>query len=211
MSGYTWDLDSNGGGGDKVEFTKFPEGITRLRVVDEAPYVRWTHFLRQFKRSVNCPGKGCPICDIRRKQKANGQPYTYAMARRFTMNVINRETGKVEIMEQGMNFMEDLKLIREDLVAEGKSLLDADIKVRRTGTTKDNTRYRVDMDTVTPLTEEEENMVIKSKVDFTDYFKPHTVEQITRIVNGEPWDEVMKTEKPAEDGNIGEEEEIELS
>ena len=53
MSG--WDFES-GGSERTVEFTKFAEGITNIRVVDDVPNIRWTHWMPQIKRSVNCPG-----------------------------------------------------------------------------------------------------------------------------------------------------------
>jgi hypothetical protein len=102
MSNVSWDLDSGSGSSDKVEFTKLPEGLTRLRFVDDAPFQRWTHFLRKHKRSVNCPGRGCPICEIRKQEKANGiKQHTYDMSKRFVMHVINRETNRLEMIEMG--------------------------------------------------------------------------------------------------------------
>ena len=54
MSG--WDFNSNNND-KKIEFTKFPEGVTKIRLVDPEPHMRWTHWLPKEKRSVNCPGK----------------------------------------------------------------------------------------------------------------------------------------------------------
>jgi hypothetical protein len=49
MSTFSWDVDSNTGSGnsEKANFAKFPEGITRIRVIDDAPYQRWTHFMKK--------------------------------------------------------------------------------------------------------------------------------------------------------------------
>ena len=183
----SWDFDSDN---TKVEFTKFPVGITKIRVVDEAPYLRWTHWMNTLKRSINCPGNGCPICEIRKNQKANKMPQTHNMSRRFVINVLNRETGKVEIMEQGVGFFEDLRDLMRDLQEDGKSLIDVDIKVRRRGTGKDDTSYRLDLDDEYPLTPEEITLV-ESAVNLREYFKPHTHEQINRVLNGETWEDVM--------------------
>ena len=191
MSG--WDLGGNGGEDKKkAEFTKFPVGITRIRILDEIPFTRWTHWLMKFKRSLNCPGKGCPICEIRKQQKANKETQTYAMARRVAINVYNYETKRVEIMEQGVTFFEDLRDLMQDLSDEGKDLRDAIIKVRRRGESKDDTSYRIDVDKFEPLTEEEKEEYQKDIVDLKEFFKPHSTEQVLRIVNGEEWDEVMK-------------------
>lgn len=196
MSNFSWNLDSNESGGQKAEFTKFPEGITRVRVIDNAPYQRWTHFIAQYKRSVNCPGKGCPICEIRKQEKQNKLQSKHTMTKRFAINVINRETNRVEIMEQGKTFMQDLVDLMTDLKAQGHSLLDADIKVRRRGMGKDDTSYRLDIDKVYQLSTGDTEL-LKNGIKLDEYFKPHTPEQILRILNGEDWAEVMKTQDDA--------------
>ncbi len=196
MSG--WDFNSNEGGA-KADFTKFAPGIARIRVLDDEPFMRWTHWLNQWKRSINCPGKGCPICEIRKQQKANKEPYTYAVAKRLAMNVMNYETNKVEIMEQGVGFFEDLRDVMNDIVDKGDTLADAIIKVKRRGTTKDDTSYRLDLDSIDKISGIELDALKSKTTDLSDYFKPNTVEQILRIVQGESWDDVMKQESNQED------------
>lgn len=211
MSG--WDLDSgSNGGGQEVDFTKFPVGVTKIRVVDVAPHQRWTHWMPQFRRSVNCPGRGCPIDEIRRQEKANGVPYSYNMTKRFALQIINRETGKLEIMEQGKTFMEDLRDLMNDLREDGKSLSDVDIKVRRRGTDANDTTYRLDIDEEYPLSDNDKKLA-ENKLDLNEYFKPHTPEQIMKLLEvraetpdgyREAWNNIMKDgEEP-----IGEEIEI---
>lgn len=190
MSG--WDLGGSSSG-SKAEFTKFPVGLTRIRVLDDEPFTRWTHWIQKHKRSINCPGKGCSICEIRRQQKANKETQTYPMGRRIAINVYNYETERVEIMEQGVGFFEDLRDLMEDLHDEGKQLRDAVLKVRRRGQGKDDTSYRIDVDKIETMTEEEKAKM-EDVVDLKEYFKPHTNEQVLRIVNGEEWDDVMKQE-----------------
>lgn len=189
MSNFSWELD-NTSDGQKAEFVKFPEGITRVRVVDPAPYQRWVHFIPQFKRSVNCPGKGCPICEMRKNEKANKMPNKYQMSKRFAINVINRETNRMEILEQGKTFFQDLIDIRKDLTEEGEDLLNADIKVRRRGMGREDTTYRLDRDKIYPLTDKDKEL-LKNKIQLDEYFKPHAPEQILRILNGEDWNTVM--------------------
>jgi hypothetical protein len=208
---YSWDLDSNKGGegGNKAEFVKFPEGITRVRVIDTAPYQRWTHYINKQKRSINCPGKGCPICEIRKQEKANKLTQTYPMAKRFALNVINRETGRVEILEQGKIFIQDLKDMMSDLKGENATLQEADIKVRRRGTGKDDTSYRLDIDKVYPLSDADKTLLEK-RIDLAEYFAPHDPEKILRIVNGEAWDEVMKSNQEEKIDLSEDEPELEL-
>lgn len=183
----TWDF---GGSSSKTEYTKFPVGITHIRVIDDVPFVRWTHWVPKFNKSVNCPGQGCPICDVRKKQKAAGLDYTYGVSRRIAMNIINRETGKIEIMEQGITFFNDLRDLMFDLKEQGLKLSDVDIKVRRRGQGKDDTSYRLDIDKEYPLSDSELEL-IKTKPDLSTHFKPHTVEQLQRLINGESWDDIF--------------------
>jgi hypothetical protein len=174
----------------------------------------------EIKRSVNCPGKGCPICEIRRMEKQNKMPYTHAMAKRFAINIINRETNRVEIMEQGKTFIQDLSDLMTDLKEDGLTLLDADIKVRRRGLGQDDTSYRLDIADKTPLTDIDKDLIDNKRIKLDEYFKPHTPEQILRLLNGEEWEKVMASnqdEEPAaatnveNDEPIGEESDIELA
>jgi|GEM_PF-1627946 len=203
-----WDFGTNSGdSGQKLEFTKFiPGGTVKLRVVGEEPYSRWTHWQPAHSRSINCPGRGCPICEIRTHQKANKEPYTQSVSRRFSILVLNRDTNKLEILEQGKTFFEDLRDIMIELKEKDKSLLDVDIKVRRRGASKDDTVYRIDVGDEYPLSESDKKL-IENMVDLNEFYKPHTPEQILRILNGETWESVMKKEE-VEDDNV--EEEIEL-
>lgn len=188
----SWDL--SGGQGKKTNFTKFPVGVTRIRVLDDQPDVRWTHWLNQYRKSVNCPGRGCPIDEIRRQQKANGETYTYNMSRRFAINIWNYETNQVEIMEQGITFMEDLRDVMTDLTEGGNQLRNAVLKVRRRGTAQDDTSYRIDVDEIAPI---EANVANAEKTNLREYFKPHTPEQILALISYQGndfqghWNEVM--------------------
>ena len=188
MSG--WSFETGGGNSKKQEFTKFPEGVTKIRIIDIEPVERWTHWMARDKRSINCPGKGCPICNIRKQEKANKLPYTYLMARRFALQVLNRNTNKLEIMEQGITFFQDLRDVMELLATQNKSLIDVDLQVRRRGSGKDGTSYRIDVAEEYTLTAEDIKMM-EEKIDLKEYFTPHTPEQITRVVAGEKFDEVM--------------------
>lgn len=204
MSDWNFDTNSSNTGG-KAEFTKFGVGVTRIRVLDDAPMVRWTHWLPAHKRSVNCPGKGCPICEIRRQQKANGEPYTYAMGRRYAMNIFNLDTGKVEIMEQGVGFFEDLRDVKEDAESKGHTLRDVTVKVKRRGLGKDDTSYRLDLDEVEPTDE-----VFEGVIELKEYFKPHTPEQVLRVISGEEWNEVMKSQTEANNSAVVSDEDVEI-
>lgn len=217
MTVTSWDFNAGGGDKEKTEFTKFPTGVTRVRIVDEAPTIRWTHWMPGVTktgqgRSINCPGRGCAICDIRKQQKANKMKVTHQMTKRFAINVLNRETNQLEIMEQGSGFFEDVRDIMTDLQEDKLTLNDVDLKVRRRGTGKDDTSYRIDKDEVYPFSDEDKDLLGK-RVDLVDYFKPHTNEQIMRVLNGEKWEDVMTGQdgnEEAKDEQIGTVEEIEI-
>ena len=179
----SWDF--NASNNNKTEFTKFPVGVTKIRILSEAPHLRWVHWLTQHRRTVNCPSNDCPICEIRNKQRKNEEPYTYNSSRRLTMNIFNYDTGHIEVMEQGVTFFEDLRDLKNDLEEEGNTLQDAIIKVRRRGSGKDDTSYRLDIEELTnePIPENLTNL--------KEFFKPHTPEQIERLINGESWEEVF--------------------
>jgi hypothetical protein len=206
----SWDTAFERGAGEekaKTEFTKFPEGITRIRIVDDAPYARWTHWFPQHKRSFNCTGYDCPICAVRKAQKAAGETPKIAVAQRFAINVLNRETGNVEIMEQGKQFFEELRDFNKD---EG-DLRTYDLKVKRKGSTKDDTSYRVDKHDVYSLTPEELDLIKEKRTDLKEYFKPHTVEQGKRLIAGEAWAEVMKGDAEATAPTSESDEDVEIS
>lgn len=212
MSELSWDLE---GGGSKVEFAKFSPGTTKIRVLDKAPYVRWIHWLNSVRKSINCPGMSiCPIDDIIEKEKANGVPYdeqTHSRARRFSMNIWNYGTGKLEMMEQGKGFMEDLKMLMEDADAKGKSLSDYEVVVRRTGTGREDTKYRLD------LGEEVNEPIPDGLINMPEYFKPATPEQITAILGGADFNDTLygsaESETPQANGSpdaVSQDEEIGL-
>lgn len=176
----------------KVEFVKLPEGITLLRVVGDAPHTRWTHWMPGPKRSANCPGKDCPLCDIVRKEKAaKVQNPRYNTQKRFSILAFNRETKRVEILDQGRKFFEELKDIREENMKKHGEMINYDIRVKRRGSTSEDTSYRIDTDEVYPLTDAE-RALIAEHVSLEEYFRPHPPEALLRVIAGETFDEVMK-------------------
>jgi len=179
----SWDLET---GQDKTDFTKFPVGVTRIRVLSPAPHQRFTHWMPQFQRSVTCPGRGCPIDVLRNKQKDAGVDQTYNFSKKYAFNVYNLETGKVEVMEQGIRFVTDLKDVMQDLKDErpSRELKDVVLKVRRRGTGSEDTSYRIDVDaeaSSVPMSSKEQKM-FDEQLNLSEYFVPHTVEQINALL-----------------------------
>lgn len=228
MQGWDWDSSSSSGNksGNKAEFTKFPEGVTRIRILDDIPNIRWTHWMPQFGRSVTCPGIECPIDEIRKNQKANKEPVTYQASRRFAINIINRETGRAEVLDQGVGFFNDLRelgvQLQEDYYDELKTnpdavllkLKDIDIKVRRRDSADGKTTWRLDIDKAYPLSKEDLELA-KEKIDLDEYFKPHTPDQILQLLevstdHKKAWIRIMSGEEESEEKVKEEDEEIEL-
>ena len=187
-----WNLeaktDGTSGGGDKKAFTRFAEGITFIQLIDDAPNVRWVHWLPMHNRSVTCPGRGCPFCEVRNVQKQNGQKQTIGMSRRYSMNVYNHDTKQVEIMEQGKTFFEDLRDLVGDAIEEGKDPKTLVFKVRRRGTGQDDTSYRIDIDSSKETATFDQTKV----TELSEYFKPITNEQALALLNGVAFDDAMK-------------------
>lgn len=189
----TWDKVGENEGqteGKKNEFTRFPEGDTFITIIDDEPVIRWTHWFPKHKRAFNCPGRGCLICDIRAKQKEAGEQYSYSSAKRFAINIWNHNTNRLEIMEQGQGFFEDLKDLRIDLIENNKVFADVKLRVRRRGLGQFDTSYRIDISDDIEFTDKQMEE-IKERINLAEYYKPNTNEQAQRLLNGETWDEVM--------------------
>ena len=189
-----WNLNegnTSSGGGNKINFTKFPEGVTKIRVLladGEAPFMRWAHWMPQFSRKVTCPGN-CPIDELIKVAKANGQTPPYGNSRNFSVNIWNYDTGRAEVLEEGITMIEALKDGIEEAISEylednpGTKLQICDLvlKVRKKmGSTGKNT-WRVTLDSVATM---EENVweAHNNRVDFAEYYKPPTHQQIRELL-----------------------------
>ena len=164
---------------DKKAFTKFPVGTTHIRILDQEPHMRWIHWMPQFNRSIVCPGN-CPVCTIRKREKNAGLESKYSMQRKFSLNVYNHGTDKLEIMDEGIQFMEDLRDIREELLDDGKNLVDATLKVKKR-MSDGKASYRIDIHEVTPVNEAEQE-AFNNRTDMSEYFKAHPIEQILQML-----------------------------
>lgn len=173
------DIQGSGSEGSKRQFLSFPEGITNIRIIDDAPHSRWAHWMPAARRSVTCTGKGCPICEVIRAAKANKVTPPYNSSKKHSMNVINRTTGAVEIIEQGSDFFQELLDIRE----EHGDLKAFDIKVKRKGVDQ-NTSYRLDVLEEKALTDAEKTLIEENRTNLKEFFAAPTNEQIVQLMNG---------------------------
>lgn len=178
---------SNGGTSNKPErkYLKIPTGTTTIRVIDEAPEVRWTHWIPEANEgkgfNANCPGKGCPICkEIAEKKKAK-QKCKYSSRKLHAINVLNRADNEVYILDQGVKIFNGLKT----LMAEMGDLREYDVKIVKTGESFGNIDYQVfpvfpPEELSSELKEKAEN----DKFDLKEYTKPVTVEEIVKLQQG---------------------------
>ena len=202
MTKKSWDFEPNtssGGGAEReTNYTKFPVGITRVRILDDTPLIRWQHWLPKLNRGVTCAGKGCPICEIIKQQRANKETPNYNNSKRISVNIYNQEMERFEILEQGVTFFTDVKDLMLELSEKEIALQDIDLKVKRRGSGKEDTSYRIDLGDQEPLPTAVANKVEENKVDLEDFYKTPTPEQLTRILNGEDFAEVFKREEAEE-------------
>lgn len=173
-------------GSERLEFITFAEGSTIIRVVDKEPHSRWTHWMNSIKRTINCPGKGCPICNLIAEAKANKETPKYSSTKKHIMHVINRSSGKLELLDQGKTFMEQLLAFHQE-VGDVRTY---DIKVIRKGTTQNDTTYTLIPLPQKPLSEDDEKL-LENKIDLIEWTKPPTFEQILDLLNGKDPKEVF--------------------
>jgi hypothetical protein len=208
MSWNEVEMDINNEGGNqeskKIDFIQFPEGATILRIVDNEPVGKWKHWIPQIKRSIICPGKGCPICNIIKNAKANGETPPYSSQKKYHIHVIDRKDGQLKILENSKTFFGDLLTIRKEMMETYGELTNYDIKVIRSGKGK-NTKWTILPSIKTPLTEEELKIIEENRIDFNEYFKAFTPEQIIRILNGENIEDVLKDSNEEVENNEDEE------
>lgn len=186
---------------EKMEFVQFPEGATQVRIVDKEPFSRWKHWIPQNNRSYICPGKGCPVCNIIKNAKANGEVPKYSSQKRYHIHVIDRKDGKLKILENSKTFFGQLLTVRDTMIEDLGDLTNYDIKIIRTGKGK-QTQWSIIPMGQTPLSDKEKEMIENDKVDFEEYFKPPTPEQLVRLLQGESPEEVFKKEEDEEEVEV---------
>lgn len=201
----SWNMVGNENGGDKkeVNYIKFPEGATVLRVLDKAPVTQWTHWLKPPANGgkgvgVVCIGAKCPICALMAKEKAMNVPKEdrkYSSKKTHMINVLVRKDGKNEValLEQGNGLFGQLKDVMTMMASAGLTpdLTTMDIMVNRTGTGFNNTKYSVMplMNKISPLTAEE---LALEKYDLNTIKPILTAEQIIAVNNGAKLEDVAK-------------------
>lgn len=206
----SWDMVGNekkSNKGDEVKYLKFEEGTTIIRLLDEAPESYFSHWIARAQGGkgigIACCGKGCPICEEMRKEKAQKVDYTSRKWARPIKHMINvlvkksngKDINEVMVLEQGNGLFGQIKEQMTLLSTMGMStnLMDYDIIINRTGTGFGDTKYSVMVNPMgmKPLTDEEKAL---KKYDLTAIKPAYTPEQIIMYMNGSTFDEVNAIE-----------------
>lgn len=161
-------------------------GSAKVRFIDDEPVARWTHWIAKAKRSVTCLGREtCPICEAREKEK-DQKKKTYNSSKKFSMQIWNYETNRVEIIEKGAEFFKLLHAINTD--EDYGDIKNFDITIKRMG---DGTDTTWSMLPKLPSKFENEEEAKEELVDLKTYYKPSTVEQIEQLMEGKTPEEVF--------------------
>lgn len=168
---------------EKLNFTKFPESSTIIRVLDAEPYSFWQHWLPVQRSSVTCIGRDCPICEAIAKERANKLTPRFNNSQRHAIRVWNYTTNQMEVMIQGRKFMNQLLALHKEV----GDLREYDVKIVRQGGGMDTT-YMV-LPSAPSIFDKKDEVV---EVDFTDVFKPPTKDEMLQLMDGISWNEIRE-------------------
>lgn len=195
------------GNKEEVKYTKLNVGITKLRILDDEPYTRYTHWIQSANAGkgsgVDCIGRDCPVCAEIRKAKSQGAKSKYSNTRSNAINVYNYNTGEVEILDKGMKIFQAIATIASQM-GDPKNY---DINITRTGEGFGNITYNVLP--VFPPTEMSDEVKAKAenKYNIREIRKPLNMTQVQMLIDGKSIADVTKTEDtqdntPSQDDSI---------
>lgn len=187
----SWDDVNRTSGSNKTNnYTKFTEGNTLIRVIDNEPYSFWNHWMTKHNHGVTCLGKDCPICSVIAKQKANKETPIYSSTQRHAIRIWNYTTNQMEIMVQGKTFFQQLLTLHKEV----GDITTYDIKVIRKGSDT-NTTY-----TLLPSIEEPfKHTDAIEDVNFSEAFTAPDRDKLLLLMEGKTWEEVFG--KAEDEGN----------
>jgi len=183
------DIKQNSGSNDKpdVNYLSLGEGTHQIRILSEEPYTRWTHWVQSANGgkglTVNCIGKNCPICSEIKAAKANKEKPKYNSRKLHALNVIDRKTGEVAILDKGNALFEQLLGLFEEI----GDPREYDVKIRVSGTGRD-TSYVVIPMPATKLTDAEKAL---EQYDFDEIYTNLTPEQIQQLIDGATYADIF--------------------
>lgn len=204
-----WDKVRNAteGTSEGLDYIKFKEGTTQIRIIGE-PVVRWRHWIKALNRGYFCTGKGCPVCEMNKRHKADTGANLHATSRRYSVLVIDREDGAVKIMDGSQTLFDNLLVYLDEI----GDLTTFDVKIHRKGSGLDTT-WGIIPQAIAPLSEEDEKMVELDFVDLEEYLTVPTREQWLELLDGkDPSDVFQNTDnEEVEEKEEVEEEEVDFS
>jgi len=190
------EVEEKGNSASKVNYTKFEDKkAVVLRIMDAEPIAKWRHWLQASKRSVTCCGTGCPVCAVIKSAKEADIACAYNSTKRFTINVFNRSTNQIELLEQGKVFFEQLLVYKTNM----GELNTFDLKIIRSGVKKGDTTYSYIPLPASELSKAELDMYEANKVDIHENLKPYTIQQTLDLMNGVPAEEVFKSKNEGDE------------
>lgn len=178
---------------EEVKYVKFPIGITKLRILDEQPFSRWTHWIPQANNgkgmSVNCLGKGCPVCKAMAEDKKANRKKRYNASKSHALNVFVHETKvngqvtpvkEVQILDKGNGIFGGLYAIFEQM----GDLRNYDVTVTRVGENLGDIKYTILP--VYPPSElsQQDKQIASIKYDVEEVKKSFTAEEIETLLSG---------------------------
>jgi len=178
----------------KAKWAELKEGtLYQMRALDEAPYSRYTHWIPQANggkgATIDCIGRDCPVCADIHAKKASGAQQRYNSRKQHAMNVINRATGEVEILDKGKRCYEALSGIR-DMVGDLRGF---DIKIKTSGSDTEVAYTPIPMP-AKPLTDAEK---VIEKYDFSVIYPKLTKEQVLELMSGKGFQDILNGDSSA--------------
>ena len=187
----TWDLVTENEnvreGKSETNYVKFVEGDNQLRILDAEPKAIWVHWLANANNgkglSVVCLGKDCPMCAKYRYDKANKINTRDRLSRQFVINVYNRNTKRVELLQKGKSIFGTLATFHKSM----GDITGYDMNIVKTGKGLD-TKY-----TPVPVMQSEpvpEGLELYNLDEVTKAFDPMVVEL---LISGMTIEDAKKT------------------
>lgn len=179
-----WQPDAkSGGSGDgatfaKVEYFHLKDGESAdIRFLTE-PITRWIH-------TIAVKGKNYPATCIESPTKCPAHQAGQKAKKIKASVVLDRRDGKVKLYEFSNRGLEKIKAVKDTVAALKPELQNPtlfDIKISRTGKTKDDTNYSMSLGAnLTPLSEAEKNL---QKPNLDEYYKENK-ERMETLLKGE--------------------------
>jgi len=150
--------------GEEIKRLKLLPGDYRLALIGN-PFFYKRHWLDKQKRSVNCPGEGCPLCSSGTLPDG-----------RYVVNVYYYKDAVIEIYEFGRGIKNELANI---IRLWGNTVEPFDVVLTRVGTKKEDTKY-----STVAIPKAEKLPKDLKPYDLSKIYKPTPIDVIIKILEG---------------------------